>query len=120
VWTCWITASAVELNVPIEEIDVVYPVLITNPAVDPPTGVSAVRNGDKVTINWAPAAPAIDLGYLIEARICLGAYPWDMVFSTTNTSYTITDPTSCPTKSYGTLRVFNKLGYSTAVTIAWP
>lgn len=120
VWKCWITASAVELNVAIDDIAVIYPALLTNPAVAPPNGVNAQRNGDKVTVSWSPAAPAIDLGYLIEARICLGAYPWDLVFSTTNTAYTITDPKSCSTGSYGTLRVFNKLGYSTAVTIPWP
>jgi hypothetical protein len=120
VWTCWITASAVELNVEIESIDVVYPVLLTNAQVPPPTGVHAMRNGDKVTVSWNPAPPSVDLGYLIEARICLGAYPWDKVFSTTNTSYTITDPETCGTASYGTVRVFNKLGYSTAVTIPWP
>jgi hypothetical protein len=120
VWTCWITASAVELNVPIEDINVVYPQLLTNPAVGPPTGVSATRNGDKVTISWNAAPPAVDLGYLIEARICLGAYQWDMVFTTQNTSYTINDPKTCGAASYGQLRVFNKLGYSTAVKISWP
>jgi hypothetical protein len=120
VWNCWITASAVELNVDIENIKVIYPTLLTHPQVGAPTGVHAVRNGDKVTISWNPAPPAIDLGYLIEARICLGAYLWDMVFSTTNTSYTINDPKTCASGSYGTLRVFNKLGYSTAVTIPWP
>lgn len=119
-WTCWITASAVTMNVDIETIKVVYPTLLTNPQVAPPTGVHAVRSGDKVTITWNPAPPAIDLGYLIEARLCLGAYSWDMVFSTTNTSYTVTDPKTCPSSSYGTLRVFNKLGYSTVVTIPWP
>jgi hypothetical protein len=120
IWNCWITTSAVSLNVAIEDIAVIYPTLLTNPVVAPPTGVNAQRNGDKVTISWNPASPAVDLGYLIEARICLGAYPWDMVFSTVNTAYTITDPKTCATSSYGTLRVFNKLGYSTAVKIAWP
>ncbi|MGD8633902.1 MAG: hypothetical protein PVF85_10055 [Anaerolineales bacterium] len=120
VWNCWITASAVELNVPIEGIDVVYPQLLTNPQVGPPTGVHAVRSGDKVTISWNAAPPAIDLGYLIEARICLGAYQWDVVFSTQNTSYTINDPQSCSASSYGQVRVYNKLGYSSAVKIGWP
>jgi hypothetical protein len=120
VWNCWITASAVDLNVELDSIAVIYPKLLTHPEVASPSGVHATRNGDKVTISWNPAPPAIDLGYLIEARICLGAYPWDMVFSTTGTSYTINDPTSCSTASYGTLRVFNKLGYSTAVKIPWP
>jgi hypothetical protein len=108
------------LNVSIEEIDVVYPQLLTNPQVGPPSGVSATRSGDKVTISWNAAPAAIDLGYLIEARICLGAYQWDMVFSTQNTSYTITDPKTCGAASYGQLRVYNKLGYSTAVKINWP
>ena len=120
IWKCWITASAVELNVEIDSIAVVYPILLTHPEVAPPAGVNAQRNGDKVTVSWNPAPPSVDLGYLIEARICLGAYVWDMVFSTTNTSYTITDPKSCSTSSYGTLRVFNKLGYSTTVKIPWP
>ena len=120
VWNCWITASAVDINVVIEDIDVVYPQLLTNSEVGPPKGVSAVRSGDKVTISWNPAPPAVDLGYLIEARICLGAYQWDVVFATQNTSYTINDPESCGASSYGQLRVFNKLGYSTAVKINWP
>lgn len=120
VWNCWITTSAVDLNVEIDSISVIYPTLLTSPQVGSPSGVHATRNGDNVTVSWSPAPPAIDLGYLIEARICLGAYVWDMVFSTTNTAITINDPKTCPTSSYGTLRVFNKLGYSTAVTIPWP
>jgi len=120
IWNCWITASAVELNVDIDSIAVIYPILLTHPEVAPPSGVNAQRNSDKVTVSWNPAPPSVDLGYLIEARICLGAYVWDMVFSTTNTTYTITDPKTCSTSSYGTLRVFNKLGYSTTVKIPWP
>ncbi len=120
IWSCWITASAVELSVEIDSIAVVYPILLTHPEVAPPSGVNAQRNGDKVIVSWNPAPPSVDLGYLIEARICLGAYVWDMVFSTTNTTYTITDPKTCSTSSYGTLRVFNKLGYSTTVKIPWP
>ena len=120
IWNCWITTSAVELNVDIDSIAVIYPALLTHPEVGAPSGVHAQRNGDKVTVSWNPAPFSVDLGYLIEARVCLGAYPWDLVFSTTNTAYTITDPKTCSTGSYGTLRVFNKLGYSTAVTIPWP
>ena len=120
VWNCWVAVSAVTPSVDLELIPAIYPTLLTHPDVAPPRGVSAVRTGDKVTISWNPAEPAIGLGYLIEARICLGAYQWDVAYSTTNTSYTITDPQSCGAASYGQLRVFNKLGYSTAVQIPWP
>jgi hypothetical protein len=82
--------------------------------------VRANRNGSQVIVSWNAAPPAVDLGYLIEARVCSGGYLMDVVFSTTNTSYTLTDETSCSGDSYGQVRVFNKLGYSTAVKVAWP
>jgi hypothetical protein len=119
-WNCWVSTSAVTLNGDIATVKVVYPQLLTNSAVGPPSGVHAVRNGDKVTVTWSAAPPAVELGYLIEARICMGQYLWDVYYSTTNTSYTITDPQTCSGESYGQLRVFNKLGYSTAVRIPWP
>jgi hypothetical protein len=119
-WNCWVSTSAVTLNGDLASVKVVYPQLLTNPEVGPPSGVNATRDGDKVTVTWNAAPPAVDLGYLIEARICLGQYLWDVYYSTTNTSYTIKDPQTCPGESYGQLRVFNKLGYSTAVKIPWP
>lgn len=119
-WNCWVSLSAVMLDGDPATVRVVYPQLLTNSSVGPPSGVSAVRNGDNVKISWSAAPPAEGLGYLIEARTCQGQYVWDVYFSTTNTSYTVSDPESCASDSYGQLRVFNKLGYSTAVKIPWP
>ncbi|MCJ7625970.1 MAG: hypothetical protein MUO76_20955, partial [Anaerolineaceae bacterium] len=92
----------------------------TNPSVSAPTNVNASRNGNNVTITWSPAPPALELGYLIEARVCLDGYLYDVANNTTATSYTLRDDSGCSSKSYGTLRVYNKLGYSTGVTIPWP
>ena len=120
-WRCWVAASAVTLSVDPESIQVVYPQLLTHPEVPAPSGVNASRNGNKVTISWNAAPPSVDLGYLIEARICTsGGYLWDEAISTAATSYTINDYTNCSGDSYGQLRVFNKLGYSPAVSIPWP
>lgn len=119
-WTCWVSASAVEADGDLETVRIVYPQLLTHPDVAAPKGVKAQRSGQKVTISWDPAPPAEGLGYLIEARICLGTYLWDVAYSTSSTSYTVEDPTSCAGDSYGQLRVYNKLGYSTAVKIPWP
>ena len=85
-----------------------------------PTGVNASRSGDNVVVSWAPAPPAVDLGYLIEAEICSGSYLYEVVYSTTGTSFTLPDKTGCSSKSSGVLRVFNKLGYSSAVKIPFP
>ena len=120
-WHCWVTADAVTANVDLSYVPVVYPPLLTNPSVGPPSGVSASRSGNKVTISWSAAPPAVDLGYLIEARICTtNGYLLDVAYTTTNTSYTLTDATSCEGDSYGQVRVQNKLGYSTAVKVPWP
>lgn len=119
-WNCWVSTTAVTLSGDISTVKIVYPQVLTHPEVAPPSGVSASRNGNTVTVSWNAAPPAVDLGYLIEARICLGQYLWDVAYSTTSTSYNIQDPTTCQGDSYGQLRVFNKLGYSTAVTIPWP
>ena len=117
---CWVTASGATANVDLATVPVVYPPLLTNPSIAPPKGVGASRSGSNVTISWAAAPPAVELAYLIEARICSGGFPVDVVVTTTSTSYTLTDQTSCNPDSYGQLRVQNKLGYSTAVSIPWP
>jgi hypothetical protein len=119
-WTCWVSADGMELNGDMATVKTVYPQVLTNSSVPSPNGVHATRSGDTVTISWSAAPPSVGLGYLIEARICLGQYQWDVYYSTQNTSYTIKDPETCGAKSYGQLRVFNKLGYSTAEKIPWP
>lgn len=120
-WSCWVSTTAVEVEGDLETVKIVYPQVLTHPEVGAPQGVKANRSGSQVTINWDAAPAAVGLGYLIEARICIdGLYLWDVYYSTTNTSYTLKDPTSCAGDSYGQLRVYNKLGYSKAVKIPWP
>ncbi len=117
---CWVTASGATANVDPSTVPVVYPPLQTNPSVAPAKGVGANRSGSSVTISWSAAPPAVELAYLIEARICSGGFPVDVFYTTTSTSLTLTDQTSCSADSYGQVRVQNKLGYSTAVSISWP
>jgi hypothetical protein len=117
---CWVTASGATANIDLSTVPVVYPPLITNPSIAPPKGVGASRSGSSVNISWSAAPPAVELAYLIEARICSGGFPVDVAFTTTSTSYTLNDATSCSADSYGQVRVQNKLGYSNAVRIPWP
>jgi hypothetical protein len=119
-WNCWVIASAVTPNVDLSTVPFVYPTIWANPVVPRPQGVTATRNGNNVTISWAAAPPAIDLEYLVEARICTNGYPWDVAYSTIGLSMTLQDAQNCSTASYGTVRVYNKLGYSEPVNIPWP
>jgi hypothetical protein len=73
---------------------------------------------NSVTIHWNAAAPALQLGYLIEATVCSRGNLLSLVVSTINLSETLTDEKTCKSPSSGQVRVQNKLGYSTAVTIS--
>lgn len=117
---CWVFASLVTTSIDIKSTPVENPPLPTNPSVAPPTGVHATRSGSSVTINWNAAAPAVQLGYLIEASACSKGLLLNVVVTTTNLSLTLTDDKTCKYGSSGQLRVQNKLGYSTPVKISWP
>ena len=91
----------------------------------PPPGVTAVRNGNEVTISWEQVEMTKDKdrGYLIEAFVCQdGAYLW-WTFSYPDqysTSYTVTDEAGCPAPSQGLLYTVEKHGFSKPVEISWP
>ena len=91
----------------------------------PPPGVTAVRNGNEVTISWEQVEMTKDKdrGYLIEAFVCQdGAYLW-WTFSYPDqysTSYTVTDEAGCPAPSQGLLYTVEKHGFSKPVEIPWP
>jgi hypothetical protein len=117
---CWVATNLLTLSVNIMSIPVENPPLPTNPSVTPPTGVHATRSGTSVTISWNAAKPALQLGYLIEAVVCSKGFLVNVFVTTANLSNTLTDEKTCSQHSSGQLRVQNKLGYSTAVTISWP
>jgi hypothetical protein len=91
----------------------------------PPPGVTAVRDGDEVTISWEQVEMTKDKdrGYLIEAFVCQdGAYLW-WTFSYPDqytTSYTVRDEAGCPEPSSGLLYTVEKHGFSEPVEIPWP
>ena len=91
----------------------------------PPASVSAKRNGNSVTVMWAPviliagddsgAAP-----YLIEAWVCQAG---QIVFAPTGwrqTSAVITDEAGCDSPSHARLYAVEKHGYTLWVEIPWP
>lgn len=119
-WHCWVAASAVTPSVDVSLIAKVSTSLYIHPEVPSLKGLSASRNGNKVTITWYAAPPSVGLGYLIEASVCSGGYIVDAIYTTTNTATTLTDDSGCSRSGRGQVRVFNKLGYSSPVSIPWP
>lgn len=124
---CWAAPSVVDVDGDISTI--AYKELnlqsIGSNQYGPPTGVTAFRDGDQVTISWnqVEMTKDKDRGYLIEAFVCQGgAYLW-WTFSYPDqysTSYTVTDEAGCPVPSEGLLYTVEKHGFSKPVEIPWP
>jgi hypothetical protein len=91
----------------------------------PPTGVSAVRNGNEVIISWDQVRMTEDddRGYLLELFVCQDTfYKWwtDSYPDQYSTSYEVRDEAGCAQPSSGKLYTVEKHGFSEPVNIPWP
>lgn len=91
----------------------------------PPQNVTAVRDGDKVTISWdqVKMTKDDDRGYLLELFVCQAAiYKWwtDSYPDQFTTSYTVKDEAGCAQPSAGLLYTVEKHGFSEPAKIPWP
>ena len=117
---CWVHSSTADLNVEASSISYMPPNVPENSSVPRPTGVKASRGGNKVTVTWKAAPDAVGLGYLLELGVCSNGFLVNAAYEAKDITITFTDDENCAGNSFGTLRVFNKLGYSEAVPIPWP
>ena len=124
---CWVAPSVVDLVGDISNINKITPNLqsIGSNQYGPPHNVSAVRNGDDVTISWEQMKMTKDKdrGYFIEAFVCQNGFLLWWTFSYPDqftTSYTVKDEAGCAAPSYGQLYTVEKHGYSQPVDIPWP
>jgi len=124
---CWVAPSVVDVVGDISTLYFTEPDLqsIGRNQYGPPKNVTALRNGNQVTISWdqVQMTQDKDRGYLIEAFVCQdGAYLW-WTFSYPDqytTSYTVRDEAGCPVPSEGKLYTVEKHGFSQPVNIPWP
>jgi hypothetical protein len=91
----------------------------------PPTGVTAVRNGNEVTVSWnqVQMTKDKDRGYLLELFVCQDTiYYWwtDSYPDQDSTSYTVRDEAGCVQPSSGKLYTVEKHGFSEPAMIPWP
>lgn len=122
---CWVKASLLEIRGDVMSVAPTYLPLPQSPFYNPPTGVSAVRNGNEVTISWnAVILRAGDdseqVPYVVEAWLCTGG---KLVFTPVGsyaTLVTVQDEPGCAEPSHGRLAAAEKHGYTTWVEIPWP
>ena len=124
---CWVAPSVVDIKGDITALPYTEPNLQTvgTSQYKPPQNITAVRDGDEVTINWSQVAMTTDKdrGYLIIAFVCQnGAYLW-WTYSFPDqftTTYTVKDEAGCPVPSEGVIYTVNKEGFSKPGQIPWP
>ncbi len=126
-YSCWVAPSVVDVVGDVSTLKRVEPNLqsIGSNQYGPPRNVSAVRDGDMVTISWdqMEMTKDKDRGYFIEAFVCQNTFYIWWTFSYPDqytTSYTVEDEAGCASPSYGKLYTVEKHGYSDPVDIPWP
>jgi len=121
-YQCWIAASLVDVTGDVMLLRTAPVRLPHSVLYGPPTGITAGRDGDSVTVTWERVnmTEDDDRGYMIEANLCQGGYLVWMAVATMDTTYTFTDETSCTELSNALLYTVEKHGYTDPVPIPWP
>jgi hypothetical protein len=124
---CWVAPSVVDVAGDVST--VAYKELnlqsIGSNMYGPPKNVTAVRDGNKVTISWEQVKMTADddRGYLLELFVCQDTiYKWwtDSYPDQFTTRYTVTDEAGCAQPSSGKLYTVEKHGFSEPAIIPWP
>jgi len=123
--SCWMAASLLEPPLDLSALPIIdYDIsMIFSQDIEPPGNVTAVRNGNTVTISWDPInVGAADLrGYLLDAYVCQNGSYLKYIDDIQATSVMITDEVNtCPAGSSGKLYGVSTRGYTDPVTIIWP
>ena len=124
---CWVAPSVVDVvgdasTVAYKELNLQS---IGSNQYGPPSGVTAVRAGNQVTITWnqVKMTKDKDRGYLLELLVCQDTiYKWwtDSYPDQESTSYTVKDEAGCAQPSSGKLYTVEKHGFSEPAIIPWP
>jgi hypothetical protein len=124
---CWVAPSVVDVEGDVST--VAYKELnlqsIGSNMYGPPGNVTAVRDGNQVTITWDKVEMTLDddRGYLLELFVCQDTiYKWwtDSYSDQDSTSYTVRDEPGCAQPSSGKLYTVEKHGFSEPAVIPWP
>lgn len=125
---CWVRQDYLEIkgdlaNVqPVSAEDVPLP---WSPYYSPLTGVSARRDGDKVTVFWHPLGlragdDSEQTPYILEAWVCQNERMVFIPAGTYQTAVEVTDEAGCAEPSHGFVVAAEKHGYTRRVTVPWP
>ena len=126
-YSCWVAPTVVDVVGDITTVNYTQLNLqsIGSNMYGPPENVTAVRDGDQVTITWDQVEMTLDddRGYLLELFVCQNTvYLWwtDSYPDQYSTSYSVRDEAGCAQPSSGLLYTVEKHGFSEPAMIPWP
>lgn len=129
--SCWVEAKYMTLNGDVMSLELVYPDKYKLPPSNQgylvPWDVVAVRNGDKVTIEWkseerrpGDEESATSVLYVVETWVCQDG---QLIFTPIGAyirQVTVTDEPGCNEPSHGRVYFVEKHGYTGPTEITWP
>ena len=122
---CWVKADLMDVKGDVMTVQPTYIPLPESPYYVPPTGVTASRDGDNVTVSWnaisfragdETASPP----YLLEAWLCQDGQLIFTPVGTYETMVTVVDEAGCAEPSHGRVFGVEKHGYTNWVEVPWP
>ncbi len=125
---CWVNAAYVDFHGDLNTLKVVRPEEIKlplSPYYAPPVGIRAERDGDEVTIIWAPLKlkagdSSEQAPYIVEAWTCRdGSLTFEPIGAYQN-RLVVLDEAGCAEPSRARLLAAEKHGYTRPVDIDWP
>jgi len=120
---CWVRADLIEvLRGDTSTLRPFYGILPFSELYKPPRTVSAVRNGDEVTISWSAVWMTEDdyRGYLIEAWLCVDGQILFTPIAVDGLVYTVHDEAGCQQASSARVYTAEKHGYTEWRLVQWP
>lgn len=125
---CWVRVDYLEIQgdwMNLEPVSADEVRLPQSPYYGPPTGVSARRDGNVVTVFWHPLVlragdDSEQVPYIVEAWVCQEGQFVFIPAGSYQTAVKITDEPGCPAPSRGRLLAAEKHGYTRPVEIPWP
>jgi len=122
---CWVKASLINIKGDVMSLAPTSLPLPESPYYGPLNGVSAVRNGDSVTISWDPLIlragdDSDQYPYLVEAWLCTNGQLAFTPIGSRETILTVQDESGCVETSHARVYGVEKHGYTAWVNIPWP
>jgi hypothetical protein len=122
---CWVKASLMDVKGNAMSVAPTYIPLPQSPYYRPLRGVSAIRDGDEITIFWSGVQlragdETAEAPYLVEAWLCMGGQIIFTPVGSYATAVKVIDEPGCSEPSHGRVYLVEKHGYTRWVEIPWP